>query len=239
MKLAPKLKSPWFLALDVDDIDQARSLARQAAPYVGGFKLGPRLCLRFGSSLIEELSQIAPVFVDQKFFDIPSTMESAVRAAHACGANFVTIHALAGKEALMALAKVEAELNEVRPLQILAVTMLTSFTSQGLPPVLRDWPIATHVESLADLVFSSGLSGVVCSSEEVTSLRRKYPNAFLLVPGIRLSGGGTHDQKRVATPKSAMASGASALVIGRPVLEAPVPHEMAKQIFSDLAQAGQ
>ncbi len=96
----------------------------------GGFKLGPRLLLKYGQSLIQEIAQYAPVFVDCKFFDITSTTMAAVRSSFEAGASVVTVHALNGKECLQALAKLEKELNQIRPFKILCVTILTSW-SQG------------------------------------------------------------------------------------------------------------
>lgn len=224
------MNSPWFLALDIDDRVKANDLARKTAPYVGGFKVGPRLCTRFGPALIAELAALRPVFVDNKYFDIPSTMEAAVRATFEAGASYVTVHAQAGAEALHRLAAVERELSQKRPFRVLAVTILTSFSQSGLPPVSSSMPIKDQVMKLADLVLSSGLTGIVCSSEEVFPIRQIYPEAFLVVPGIRLPGQGRGDQTRVADPQTAIHGGASALVVGRPVVESSDPVAAAKQI---------
>ena len=48
-----------------------------------------------------------------------------------------------------------------------------------------------------------------------------------VVPGIRLPGGATHDQARVATPAEAIAAGADLLVVGRAVTGAPDPETAA------------
>lgn len=230
------LQNPIFLALDVDDLAQVRHLAKSTAPYVGGFKVGPRLCLRYGPALIGELAQLRPVFVDNKYFDIPNTMASAVQATFEAGASFTTVHAQAGEEALTRLAALEGELNKTRPFKILAVTILTSFAQSGLPVVSQKMPIPQQVEALGDLTVQSGLSGLVCSAEEVAALRQRLPNTFLVVPGIRLPGQERGDQNRVADPAHALRVGASALVVGRPIVEAADPARMAEQ-FAILTQA--
>ncbi|MCB0386025.1 MAG: orotidine 5'-phosphate decarboxylase, partial [Bdellovibrionales bacterium] len=92
------IKSPIFVALDVDDEIRAMEIAEQVEPYVGGFKVGPRLCLKYGSALVSRLATLGHVFVDNKYFDIPNTMEHAIRATFDSGATFATVHAQAGSE---------------------------------------------------------------------------------------------------------------------------------------------
>jgi orotidine-5'-phosphate decarboxylase len=223
------LKNPIFVALDVDSEEEAIRIADLTAPYVGGFKVGPRLAIRFGAKLLPRLAKHAPLFIDNKYFDIPSTMEAAVRASFDMGASFATVHAQAGAEALTQLAKVEKSLNEQRPFRLLAVTVLTSFDSGTLPSVIKSKPMPELVIELASLAVQSGVNGLVCSPNEVAMLRKQFPNAFLLVPGIRMEGEGLGDQKRVADPKSAIRNGASALVVGRPICQAADPAQVAKQ----------
>lgn len=227
------LKNPIFLALDVDDIREVRRISDAVAPHIGGIKVGPRLCMRYGPSLVGELAKTLPVFVDNKYFDIPNTMATAVTATFEAGASFVTVHAQAGSEALMRLAELEEKFNRERPFKILAVTILTSFTQKSLTSVSRDIPIKEQVNQLADLTLSSGLTGLVCSAEEVQSLRLSHPDSYLVVPGIRLPDGDNGDQQRVADPSSALRAGASALVIGRPIVDAKDPVAAASK-FAEL-----
>ena len=221
------LKNPLILALDVDTEGDARKVLDHVGDLVGGIKLGPRLVYRYGAAFVSEISEIAPVFVDNKYFDIPSTMVAAVRASFDAGATLVTVHALSGKEALLELFKLETELNRIRPFKILAVTVLTSWSQQSLAPNFHSWSIENHVRSLTQEVYSSGLRGIVCSGHELEYLN--YAGLFKVTPGIRLSSEQTavssEDQKRVMTPKQAMNAGASALVVGRPILQAHNPRE--------------
>ncbi|AHZ83392.1 orotidine 5'-phosphate decarboxylase [Bdellovibrio bacteriovorus] len=212
------MKNPIILALDVDTRDQALKIADDLSDIVGGIKLGPRLCLRYGMDFVKEMAQRAPIFLDNKHFDIPSTMEAAVRASFEAGASLVTVHALSGKEALTRMAAVEKELNQQRPFRILAVTILTSWDQNSLPVNMKSQPIAQHVTELASLVKDSGLSGVVCSPHELDLLQNR--DLYLVTPGIRFSMQDSGDQKRIMGPKEALRAGASALVVGRPILEA-------------------
>lgn len=217
--------NPVVLALDVDTREEALRIADQVGDVVGGIKLGPRLCLRYGQSLVEEMVARAPVFLDNKHFDIPSTMEAAVRASFDAGASVVTVHALSGAEALQRMAAVEAELNMRRPFRVLCVTILTSWSHESMPPVMKEQKLSEHVVELADFAVNAGLTGLVCSPLELKYLGGK--GLFLLTPGIRFDTDERGDQKRVAGPREALEQGASALVVGRPILQAANPREAA------------
>jgi orotidine-5'-phosphate decarboxylase len=223
--MSAPLRNPLCVALDVDSEERALALTSQLGAIVGGFKLGPRLVYQGGKDLIHKISQVAPVFVDCKFFDIPSTMEAAVRTSFEAGASLVTVHAMAGEEALRVMGKVEKELSQIRPFRILAVTILTSWSESSMPSNFRQQPIPEHVRELAELVKRSGLNSIVCSAEEIEIL--KDLNLFMLTPGIRFSHEAKADQKRVVGPKEAIQRGSSALVVGRPIIEAADPKTIA------------
>lgn len=226
------IKNPLIIALDVDSRDRALALVDELAEIAGAFKIGPRLNLRYGNSLVEEISNRAPVFVDNKHFDIPSTMKAAVQTSFDAGATLVTVHAQAGREALEEISHLEKTLNEIRPFKILAVTILTSFSPETLPSILKTQSIEMHVQELAELVQSSGLDGLVCSPQELATLKNK--NLFLVTPGIRFVEDGVQDQKRIMGPSEAMRAGASAVVVGRPIIEAKNPKEAALDYITAL-----
>lgn len=224
------MTNPIIAALDVDSKEQAMKLAHELEDVVGGFKLGPRLCLRYGAEIIKEIAKCGPVFVDNKHFDIPSTMESAVRASFDAGASLVTVHSLSGVEALSRMAHLEKELSSQRPFKILAVTILTSWDQKQIPPVFKEAPIPYMVEKLVDLVLESGLSGVVCSPHELAYLSGKRVDGkklYIVTPGIRNQLDEKNDQKRTMTSTEAIQLGANALVIGRPIISAENPREAA------------
>ena len=228
------VRNPLIVALDVDSREACLRLARALASRAGAFKLGPRLLVREGQAIVREISAFAPVFVDNKYLDIPNTMESAIRATFDAGATLATVHAWAGREALTRLAGVEAELSSRRPFRILAVTILTSFDQLGLPPPLQNYPIDGQVIGLADLAVESGLSGIVCSPLEAANLRARHPRAFLVTPGVRaesLALAENDDQKRAMGPRQALQAGASALVVGRPIVEAHDPVAVAESFL--------
>ena len=227
-------KLPVYIALDLDEEETVLSLAREISPYVEGFKIGPRVGLKNGSSLISNLKSYGKVFLDFKFFDIPSTMLSSVQTAFDLEVDLLTVHALAGEESLKQLAELETRLKRQRDFRILAVTIITSFSNGNLPPLMQTQSLFSHVESLSDLAIRSGLSGLVCSGNEVAHLRKRYPDAYLLTPGIRFHLDSAQDQKRVFTPQKAIEAGASALVIGRSIYGAVDPVGACVQLQREL-----
>ena len=224
------LKNPILVALDLDQPEKALEIAQELKNIVGGYKVGPRLVMKEGARLVEKLSTLAPVFVDMKHFDIPSTMISAIKTSFDSGATLVTVHALAGLEALAQCAKLEQELNKIRPFKILCVSILTSWDLSSFPSNFKSQTPSQHVDELSDLVIHSGLTGLVCSGHELGLLKDK--NLFKVVPGIRGAQDLAQDQKRVMTPADAIKKGASALVVGRPIIEAQDIKSAAQEFVS-------
>lgn len=210
-----------FLALDVQDKKQALDLAQMWSPYIAGLKVGPRLGFQLSKDEWTGLSKQAELFIDYKFFDIPSTVLSSVQRAFESGASFCTVHAMNGGSCLKALAKLERGLNQARPFRILCVTLLTSFDQEtnSLPLVSEKDP-GKIVSKLADVVLESGLKGIVSSAHEIESLKKKDMTAFLVTPGIRFEDDSCDDQKRVLSPVEAWQRGADYLVMGRSLIKA-------------------
>ncbi len=215
------LNNPLIVALDVDDDRTALSLCDELSDVAGGFKVGPRLGLRYGADFLREIAKRGPLFVDHKFFDIPNTMETSVRAAFDAGASLVTVHLLAGEVALKRMVALEAELASIRPFKILGVSILTSWQDSDVPSNFKEQPVSRHVHDLLKLGEQCGLSGFVCSGEElVVATKNDY---FFVVPGVRLDRDKVHDQKRTLSPQAAIQKGASGIVVGRPIVEASQP----------------
>jgi orotidine-5'-phosphate decarboxylase len=92
--------------------------------------------------------------------------------------------------------------------------------------------VESQVLKLAKLAQNAGLHGVVCSALEANLLRKQLNNDFLLVtPGIRPANVNQDDQSRVVTPQDALNNGASFLVIGRPITQAPNPLQALENIL--------
>ena len=224
-------------ALDYPDIDAARRTAAVVAPHVGVMKVGLELFTRCGSEAIRLVAGCGcSPFLDLKLHDIPETVERAVGNACQIGARYLTLHASGGRQMLSRA--VERVSREGVDLTLLAVTVLTSMDSADLREVGVFNDPVSQVEKLAQLAWSVGVRGFVCSTMEVGQLRVSLgKGAILVTPGIRPFGPGQDDQKRVGAPSDAIRAGSSLLVVGRPIRDAVNPQSVAAQIESEIANA--
>ena len=215
-------------ALDVPDPEAAALLAQKLAGHVGLFKVGLELFVAHGRAAVDAVRRFGlPIFLDLKLHDIPQTVEAAARGVSALGIDYLTVHASGGAEMIRAARRT------LPRTKLLAVTALTSLGPDDLDAVglSRD-----AVPRLARLAISAGADGVVCSPQEVALLRASLgPAPLLVVPGIRPSGSAAGDQRRTGTPAEAVRAGASILVIGRPLRDAPDPAAAADAIAREIA----
>jgi orotidine-5'-phosphate decarboxylase len=225
-----------IVALDTPSADPALALADQLHGLCRWFKVGLELYTAEGPSIVRELRRRGfSVFLDLKFHDIPNTVAGAVRSAASIGAELLTVHAAGGPAMLEAAA--EAAASVPNPPQLLAVTVLTSMDQLQLAAIGIDHSPENQVLRLADTSSEAGINGFVASAEEVSALRRRFPAATLVIPGIRPAGAAIEDQKRIATPAAALAAGASYLVIGSPITQAPNPAAAAESILEEMLHA--
>ena len=229
--------NPVFAALDTTDLARAKQLAGLVGPHVGGLKLGLEFFLAQGLANTAAVAGSTPLFLDLKLHDIPNTVAGGVKAIAELKPEFLTIHA-AGGSAMMRAAVAEAAEAATRTghrIKLLGVTVLTSLDDGDLDAIGQQGPAAAQVRRLALLARSCGLDGVICSPFEVAALRAELgPDFQLVVPGIRPAGAAVGDQKRVMGPRDAIDAGASRLVIGRPITDAPDPAAAARAIAASL-----
>jgi len=224
--------SQIFVALDTQDVHRAAAIARDVSGIAAGVKLGLEFFYANGDDGVLRISEHeTPVFLDLKLHDIPNTVEKAVRALAHLEPAILTVHAAGGK-AMMAAAKAAAPPET----KIVAVTVLTSLDRDDLESIGIDRSPAAQVKRFAELAHEAGVDGIVCSGAEVAAARQAWPDGFFVVPGVRPAGFAVGDQKRVVTPREAAADGASVLVIGRPITEAPNPRRAIMDIASSLEQ---
>jgi orotidine-5'-phosphate decarboxylase len=230
-----------IVALDVPNAAAALNLVNRLERTCQWFKVGMELFTAAGPAAVEPLvARGHSVFLDLKFCDIPNTVAGAVRSAAALGVRLITIHASGGPAMLAAAQEALAGLAD--PPQLLAVTVLTSMDQSQTSAVGLNRTPAEQVELLARMGLEAGIRGFVCSPQEVASLRAVTgPEGVLVVPGIRPAGAHTNnavgDQKRVATPADALRNGASYLVVGRPITQAPDPAAAAEAILAEMTEA--
>lgn len=223
-----------IVALDFPDAASALSFADRISPADCRLKIGKELFTSTGPSLVATLAQRGfAIFLDLKFHDIPNTVSRACLAAAGLGVWMLNVHALGGR-AMMQAAREALEARSRRPL-LTAVTILTSHGPEELREVGIDGDPAAAALRLARLAAQAGLDGVVCSAHEAQAVREACGSAFLRVtPGIRLPEAAADDQKRIMTPQLAIRSGASFLVVGRPVTGAPDPAAVIGRINKEI-----
>ena len=221
---------PIYVAIDTPDLERARDIATRVRHHVGGIKLGLEFFSANGRSGIREMAELGlPIFLDLKFHDIPNTVGKAIQALRPLEPAILTVHADGGR-AMMEDAKAAAP----KGTKVVAVTVLTSLDGPDLESIGLAGDPHPQVERLTDLARESGLDGVVCSGNEVAAAKALWPDGFFVVPGVRPANSHTADQKRVMTPRKALDSGASILVIGRPITQAHDPDRAARAIEASL-----
>jgi len=226
-----------IVALDYPDAESALAMARTLQPLGPWMKVGLELLMSAGPGIVSALTEMGlPVFLDGKFHDIPNTVAGAVRGATASGARILNVHASGGLR-MMQAARQAAEATQPPPL-VIGVTVLTSLS----PEELRDEagfarPMAEQVLALARLAKAAGLDGVVASVAECAAIKAACGQDFVVItPGIRPAAV-ADDQRRVATPRDAIAAGADFLVVGRPITQAPDPAAACAAILQEIQEA--
>ena len=233
-----------IVALDMDRVEDAVGLVRKLTPLgVTRFKIGLNLYTLAGPAAVEAVQQAGgKVFLDLKFHDIPNTVSKAVRAAARLGVWMTNVHVQGGSvmmQSALAAAQEESHWNRREKPLLIGVTVLTSMAEKDLMDLGLSKTLKDQVLSLAQLAQSAGLQGIVASAQEAKEVRSTCGQEFVIVtPGIRPKGKEEKDdQQRTATPLEAIQAGADYLVVGRPILEAPDPVQVAGRILEECAKA--
>lgn len=199
-------------------------------------KIGMELYMQEGPDIVRKVKdQGHAIFLDLKLHDIPNTVKSAMKGLARLGVDLVNVHAAGGKAMMEgALEGLEAgtQAGSERA-KLIAVTQLTSTTQAQMQAEQRiDLSLQGSVVHYASLSKQAGLDGVVCSVHEARAIAETCGEDFLRVtPGIRMLGGDTHDQKRIATPDGARKDGSSLIVVGRAITGAMDPVTAYKNVF--------
>jgi len=223
--------NPIIVALDVESATRARALVARIGPRVNFYKVGLELYTAAGMEIVEQLlGEGKQVFLDLKLYDIPETVARAVALVAPTGVRFLTVHAVTSVMRAAVAARAGSRL------QILAVTVLTSFGPEDLDDLGYDGTVASLVERRARKAVEMGVDGIVASPLEAAAVRRIVgPDTVIVTPGVRSAGVEAGDQKRVATPLQAIRDGADYLVIGRQITRAADPAAEVDRIFMELA----
>lgn len=219
-----------YVALDLPSIEEARAMVAVLGDAVVSYKVGLQLLPLGGAEFGRELAaQGKNVFLDFKLHDIGATVEKATRSIATLGANLLTVHAR--PEVMASAAKGRGDSS----LKILGVTVLTSLDEAALTEIGYHHTPEELVMHRVEQAMKAGIDGVVSSPLEAEAIRARVPQDFLIVtPGVRMPDGELGDQKRVATPGKALSSGASHIVVGRPITAAQDPRAAALAILENM-----
>jgi orotidine-5'-phosphate decarboxylase len=225
-------KDRLIVALDVESAREAEALVEKLGDSVTFYKLGLQLFMAGGYyELVEKLrKQDKKVFVDLKFFDVPETVGSAVRALSKHDVTFATVH---GNDSIL-----EAACKAKGALEILAVTALTSLDRGDLDALGFQCDVETLVLSRAKRALALGCDGIVSSGLEAPAIRREFGDRLVVVtPGIRpVENRPSDDQKRVVDVATAFRNGADYIVVGRPIRAAADPRAAAFDVQKTIAE---
>jgi len=240
------MRERLWVALDVETLKEADSLLERlgagGSPPAIGAKIGSQLFTAAGPTAVESaIKRGFPVFLDLKYHDIPNTVAGAVREATRMGVAMLNVHASGGVAMMRAAAEAATaaarEFGVPRPI-CLGVSVLTSLDRRGLDEIGVTGNVEAHVLRLAERARDAGLDGCVASPQELRLLRRALGARWTIVtPGIRPADGVRGDQVRVATASAAIAAGADAIVVGRPITAAADPPAAAAAILDEIARA--
>jgi len=227
-----------IVALDVPKSSEIPKIVESLPAEIDFYKVGLEIFTAEGPKCLEYLQEHnKQIFLDLKLHDIPRTVAHAVTSAAKHNVGLLTVHACGGRAMLEAAVEAAAKFGDKAP-KLLAITTLTSLDQSDLTDFGIQRSVAEHTAAMGKLAIDCGIDGLVCSALEVREFRKKLgPKPILVTPGIRPSGSSVGDQKRVATPASAIKDGASYLVIGRPIVQAENPFEAAKAILREVKEA--
>ena len=224
-----------IVALDVSTAAAAQNIVAAVGDSAFTYKVGMQLYTAEGPRVVRDLvASGRKVFLDLKYHDIPNTVAGAVTEAGKLGVNMLTVHAAGGGRMLRAA----VDAAKIYPgLMVLAVTVLTSLDGNDLEKIGIRGSVEDTVSRLAGIALANGCQGVVASAREASTLRAELGTGFAIVtPGVRPAGTDVGDQVRVVTPEEAIASGATHIVVGRPITEAADPAAEARAILGQIGQ---
>ncbi|CAN2050365.1 Orotidine 5'-phosphate decarboxylase [Candidatus Magnetomoraceae bacterium gMMP-1] len=231
-----QIKNPIIFPLDVPDFEEAKKYISLLSKHVAMFKVGLELFISVGPLIIKYiLDSGSKVFLDLKLHDIPITVNRAMQVISKLGVSFITVHCSENPEMLQA-----AVSGGKGMVKVLGITVLTSANTHNLceAGIIKEFysDISKLVMKRAQMAKHAGCAGIVCSGQEVKTIKEALGKDFLAVtPGIRPLWDMVNqdDQKRITTPEQAIKNGADYLVIGRPIRDADDPVKAVKRILSN------
>ena len=218
-----------FVACDVSSQKEILDLLELIHEDISGIKIGLQYITQSSPEEIRELSKFKkPIFYDGKFFDIKNTLVESVKSLKNLNVNYATVHLLNGLGALKSANQVAQEIN----LNLLGVSVLTSFTNEDLESLGFNNKVEDQVKKLIKIAMEANLYGVICSPLEIKMIKEIAPKLKCFTPGIRMKDT-KDDQKRTMNANEAIREGSDCLIIGRPITKGN-PKENIKNIISSI-----
>ncbi|YBV95864.1 orotidine-5'-phosphate decarboxylase [Phyllobacteriaceae bacterium JZ32] len=228
-----RVRDRLIVGLDVPTVREAEAVVAALGDTVSFYKIGYQLAFAGGLDFAGELVRSGKqVFLDMKLLDIDNTVAKGVENIAKMGVSMLTLHAY--PKAMHAA----VEAAKGSGLCLLAVTVLTSMDGADLAEAGYLADPQTLVLRRAGQAREAGMGGIVCAAPEASAVRRIIgPDMALVTPGIRPAGAERGDQKRVMTPAEALRTGASHLVVARPIVAAADRQAAARAILAEMAAA--
>ena len=220
-------KKLFCIALDIENRDDFRRIVLETKQYCDVFKVGPISFSSLGFFPLEFLSDIEKdIFLDFKFFDIPSVVKRTIRNFLNFKVKFITVHLLGGEK----MVKTACDTAKSKGAEIVGVTILTSSADD------------TERERIIELARNSvswGVNWIVASARFVPEIKQNFGRKIKVVsPGIRIRDGiSSDDHISTFTPYEAVKLGSDMIVVGRPVVNSKNPALTAKKIMEDIEKA--
>jgi orotidine-5'-phosphate decarboxylase len=218
-----------FVACDVSSQKEILDLLELIHEDISGIKIGLQYITQRSPEEIRELSRFKkPIFYDGKFFDIKNTLVESVKSLKELNVDYATVHLLNGLDSLKVANKAAQEIN----LNLLGVSVLTSFNDNDLESLGFNNKVEDQVKNLIKIAMDANLYGVICSPLETKMIKEIAPNLKCFTPGIRM-GNTKDDQKRTMNANEAIKEGSDCLIIGRPITNGD-PKKNIKYILSSI-----
>ena len=223
------LNKKIFVACDVSTQKEVLDLLELIHEDISGIKIGLQYITQSSPEEIRALSKFKkPIFYDGKFLDVKNTLVESVKSLEKINIDYATVHLLNGLDALKVANEAAKKIN----LDLLGVSVLTSFDNEDLSRLGFKDKIEDQVTRLIKIALEANLFGVICSPLEIKMIKKIAPSLKCFTPGIRM-GEKKDEQKRTMTPNDAIKEGSDYLIIGRPITKGN-PKENIKNILSSI-----
>jgi len=212
-----RLRHRLLLALDVPEIERARSVARAVRGHVDGIKVNWPLVLAAGLGIVRDLADGGYVLCDFKIADIPNTSRLIVEQAVRAGASGLICHGFAGEDSVRACVEAAGQAD------VFVVTELSHPGGQEYT--------AKFAEEFARLAVRAGAAGIIAPAtrpDRIRVLRGIVGARLILAPGVGAQGGKASD---------AIAAGADGVIVGRAIYDAKDPAAAARVIGDEIRSA--